>query len=249
MTNSKTLINNLKRELKRQKIGYADLAERLDISVSTVKKMLAKGNFTLERLDLICEVINVEYLELIENVNEEVIKVSKLTHSQEQAMVEDPLLLLMGYATINYWSMEDIVYRYKIPQELVINRLKKLEKFGILELRANNNIRPLVSNGFDWRPDGPILKFIRKHMIPEFFKDDFRETGALQIIKNRALTDKSKKILERKSLELADLFDELAYQDRHYLAGNRDRKGTTMVIAYRSWTLSAWGALAREESN
>lgn len=249
MTNSKTLINNLKRELKRQGIGYAELAEKLEISVSTVKKMLAKGNFTLERLDQICEALNIEYLELIENINEEVIRVSKLTHSQEQAMVEDPLLLLMGYATINYWSMEDIVYRYEIPEEIVIDRLKKLEKFGILELRANNSIRPLVSNGFDWQPDGPILKFIRKHMLPEFFKDDFRESGALQIIKNRALTDKSKKILERKSLELADLFDELAYQDRHYLAGNRDRKGTTLVIAYRSWTLSAWGDLARDESN
>lgn len=248
MTNSKTLIHNLKRELKRQNIGYAELAVKLEMSVSTVKKMLAKGNFTLERLDQICEVINVEYLTLIENVNEEVLKVSKLTQAQEQAMVDDPLLLLMGYATINYWSMDDIAYRYKIPQDLVIARLKKLEKFGILELRANNTIRPLISNGFDWRPDGPILEFIRKYMIPEFFKEDFRESGALQVIKNRALTDKSKKILERKSLELADLFDELAYQDRHFLAGNRDRKGTTLVIAYRSWTLSLFEEVARDET-
>ena len=249
MTNSKTLINNLKRELKNQNISYADLAIRLDISESTVKKMLARGNFTLERLDQICESLNIEYLELIENVNEEVTRVSKLTHSQEQAMVDDPLLLLMGYATINYWSMEDVAYRYKIPEEQILTRLHRLEKFGILELRANNHIRPLISNGFDWRPDGPILKFMRKHMIPEFFKDDFRESGALQIIKNRALTDKSKKILERKSLELADLFDELAYQDRHYLAGNRDRKGTTMILAYRSWTMSVWEAMTNDDSD
>lgn len=249
MTNSKTLINNLKRELKRQKLGYAELAEKLDVSESTVKKMLAKGNFSLQRLDQICEVLNIEYLELIENVNEEVTRVAKLTLSQEQAMVEDPLLLLMGYATINYWTMEDIAYRYKISPEEIIKRYKVLQKFGLLELRSNNRIRPLVSNGFDWLPDGPILKFIRTHMLPEFFDDDFKESGSLQLIKNRALTDKSKKILERKSLELSDLFDELAYQDRHYLAGNRDRKGTTMVIAYRSWTLSGWASLAREETN
>lgn len=249
MTNSKTLIKNLKRELKIQNIGYTELAEKLKISESTVKKMFAKGNFSLHRLDQICEVIGVEYLELIENVNEEVIRVSKLTHSQELAMVKDPLLLLMGYATINYWTMEDILYRYKLPQEDVVRRLKRLESFGILELRANNRIRPLISNGFDWRPDGPILKFIRTYMIPEFFDNDFSESGALQVIKNRALTDKSKKILERKSLELADLFDELAYQDRHFLAGNRDRKGTTMVIAYRSWTLDSWNQLTQENTN
>lgn len=248
-TNSKTLVNNLKRELKRQNISYLDLAEKLEISESTVKKMLAKGNFTLERLDQICEALGIEYLELVENVNEEVTRVAKLTQSQEQAMIDDPLLLLMGYATINYWTMEDIAYRYKLPEDEVLKRYKILEKFGLLELRSNNRIRPLISNGFDWLPDGPILKFIRKHMLPEFFDNDFREAGALQVIKNRALTDKSKEILERKSLELSDLFDELAYQDRHYSAGNRDRKGTTMVIAYRSWTLSAWAALTRENTD
>lgn len=249
MTNSKTLINNLKRELKRQQISYADLAAKLQLSESTVKKMLAKGNFMLERLDQICDALNIEYLELVENVNEEVTRVAKLTHSQEQAMVDDPLLLLMGYATINYWTMEDIIYRYKLPEPEILKRLKKLEKFGILEIRTNNRIRPLISNGFDWRPDGPILQFIRKQILPEFLDDDFKESGALQVIKNRALTDASKKILQRKSLELADLFDELAYQDRHFQAGNRDRKGTTLVIAYRSWTLSNWGAFAREETN
>lgn len=249
MTNSKTLINNLKRELKRQGIGYAEFAERLSVSESTIKKMLSKGNFTLNRLDQICELLNIEYLELIENVNEEVTRISMLTLSQEQAMVDDPILLLMGYATINYWTMEDITYRYKLPQGEIIRRFKQLEKFGLLEFRANGRIRPLVSDGFEWRPDGPILKFIRKYVIPEFFDDDFSSSGALQVIKNRALTDKSKKILARKVLELGDLFDNLAYKDRHYLAGNRDRKGTTMVLAYRSWTLSGWSDLAKNESD
>lgn len=249
MSNSNTLIKNLKRELKKQNIGYSELASKLEISESTVKKMLAKGNFSLHRLDQICEILGVEYLELIESINEEVTRVTKLTLSQETAMVKDPLLLLMGYATINYWTLEDIRYRYKLPEEEIVRRLKRLESFGILELRANNRIRPLISNGFDWRPDGPILKFIRSYMIPEFFDDDFSGQGSLQLVKNRALTDKSKKILERKSRELADLFDELAYQDRHFLAGNRDRKGTTMVIAYRSWTLGSWQAFAKSETD
>jgi len=40
MTNSKTLINNLKRELKRQGIGYAQLADRLNLSESTVMRIV-----------------------------------------------------------------------------------------------------------------------------------------------------------------------------------------------------------------
>jgi len=45
------------------------------------------------------------------------------------------------------------------------------------------------------------------------------------------------------------LFNELAYQDRHYQAGNRDRKGTTLVLAYRSMTYSGWEKHTRDESN
>lgn len=249
MTNSKTLIKNLKRELKRQGISYAELAQRLHVSESTVKKMLAKGNFTLERLDQICRSLDLELLDLVENVNEEVIRITKLTPSQEQAMVEDPKLLLMAYATINFWTMEDIQYRYQLSNDEILPRLLRLQKFGLLELRSNHRFRSLVSNSFEWLPDGPIVKFLRKYMLPEFFAGDFKEAGALQVIKNRSITEQSKKILERKVLELAELFDELAYQDRHYQAGNRDRKGTTFVLAYRSWTLSNWANFSRKDTD
>jgi len=246
MTNSKTLINNLKRELKRQGISYADLAKLLGIAESTVKKILAKGNFTLERLDQICDALNVELLDLVENVNEEVTRLSQFTVSQEQRLVDDPVLLVLAYAAINFWTMEDIIHRYALKEHKIVEKMKILEGFGLLELRANNRIRPLVSNNFQWLPDGPLSEYFRSHFLPEFFDHDFRESGALRLIRYGDLTDQSKKQLERKSLELTELFEQLTYQDRHFQPGNRERKGSALVVAYRSLTISGFGQFARE---
>ena len=245
MTNSKTLINNLKRELKRQGMSYADLAVKLDIAESTVKKMLAKGNFTLERLDQICNALGLELLDLVENVNDEVVRLSRFTVSQEQRLVDDIKLLMIAYAAINFWRLEDILHRYNISEPEVIERLKILQGFGLLELKHNNRIRPLVSNNFQWLPDGPLSEFFRTNFLPDFFDDEFREPGALRLIRYGDLSDTSKKTIERKAQELAELYDKLSYQDRHFRPGNRERKGTTLVIAFRTWMFEGFGKLAK----
>jgi len=245
--NTKHLVDNIKRKLKQENMSYADLAKELSIAESSVKKMFAKRNFSLERLDEICEVLNVELIELVENVNEEVKRITRLTLSQEQTLVDDIKLLLIGYATMNYWNYDDIVHRYSLTDDEILQRLKILHDFGWCEFNSHNrHIRPLVSNRFDWIVDGPIDRFIKDHVVPEFLKDDFKGANALYKIKNGAMTDESKKIFDRKCLELIDLFDDLTYKDRHYQAANRERKGTTVVIASRSWIFGGFANLAHE---
>ncbi len=244
-TNTKTLIINIKRELKRQGINYQDLAYQLNIAESTVKKMFAKGNFSLDRLDQICDALGVELLDMVENVNDEVTRISKLTVQQENALLSDFTLLLVAYAAINFWSLEDILYRYKLERNDVIARLKILEGFGILEVRSNQRIRPLISNNFQWLPDGPLSVFFREHFIPAFFDHDFKEPGSLRVIRYGDLTDQSKVKLDRKCMELVDLYDTLTYQDRHFRPGDRERKSTTMVVAYRTWTIGPWTGIRK----
>ena len=245
--NTRNLVDNIKRELKLKKMNYADLALALDIAESSVKKMFSKRNFSLNRLDQICDVLNLDLRELVENVNEEVEHVTQLTYTQEQSLVADIKLLLIGYAVMNYWTYDDIVHRYSLTDDEIVSRLKILQDYGWLEFRSNKRIRPLVSNRFDWIVGGPIDRFIKEHMVPEFLNDDFKRPHALYKVKNGALTDESKAIFDRKCLELIDLFDELTYCDRHLQAGNRDRKGTSVVLAYRSWTMGAFEQLANED--
>ena len=244
MANTKTVVNNIKRELKRQGISYAMLGGKMGIAESTVKKMFAKGNFSLEKPDLICDALGVDLLSMVENVNEEVNRISSLTVGQEKALLEDLKLLMVAYATINFWSVEDILYRYDLSLEDVMQRLRVLEGFGIVEIRNNNRIRPLISNNFQWLPDGPLSVFFQEHFLPEFFRSDFKGAGALRVIRYGDLSDASKQRLNRKCMELVDLYDQLTLEDRHLLPGDRERRSTTMVVAYRSFTIEPWQEFA-----
>ena len=54
MSSTATLIAALKQELKSAGVTYAELAQRLGMAESSVKRMLAKGEMPLSRLDAIC---------------------------------------------------------------------------------------------------------------------------------------------------------------------------------------------------
>jgi len=66
MARSKQLIDAIKVELKRHSITYRTLAKRLRVSESTVKQMFANGNFSLARLDAICEILDTDIYALME---------------------------------------------------------------------------------------------------------------------------------------------------------------------------------------
>ena len=57
MTTSAALITALKKELKTARMTYADLARALGMAESSVKRMLAKGDMPLSRVDAICRAL------------------------------------------------------------------------------------------------------------------------------------------------------------------------------------------------
>ena len=56
------------------------LANKVGVSESAIKKMFAKGNFSLDRLDQIFEVLDVDLLEMAENVNHQQNMITKNYH-------------------------------------------------------------------------------------------------------------------------------------------------------------------------
>src|SRR5688572_27325651 len=62
------IVDAIKRRLRAQGITYQTLAKRLKVSEPTVKRDLSRGDFSLKRLDVICEVLGVTITDL---VNEE----------------------------------------------------------------------------------------------------------------------------------------------------------------------------------
>ena len=68
MSTSADLVAILKKELKTAQMTYADLAQALGLAESSVKRMLARGDMPLSRIDAICRVLKTDFAELSRQV-------------------------------------------------------------------------------------------------------------------------------------------------------------------------------------
>jgi len=244
MARSKQIIDAVKVTLKQQGVTYRVLAEKLEVSESTVKQMFANGNFSLSRLDAICELLDVDLnalLELSESLED---RVTSISLEQEQALIADPKLLVVAYCLVNHWKVDEIVARYEIGDTEIITLLSRLDKMRLIELQPNNRVRLLMANNFSWHTNGPIEKYFRSTIQTEFFNTSFEEDGALRVIKNGVLTSKGQADLRNRLKMLDSLFDELSEQERRVPIS--DRHGITMILAIRNWEVSIFTDLERK---
>jgi transcriptional regulator with XRE-family HTH domain len=114
MSTTKDLVIALKGELKRQGVTYAALARQLGIAESSVKRILAKGDMPLSRIDEILAVLKMTFAELAEKVVHAQPLRHELTMEQERAVVADRKLLLVAICCLSAWTYEQIVATYRI---------------------------------------------------------------------------------------------------------------------------------------
>ncbi len=164
MSQSKHLVRVIKQELKARHIAYRDLATSLGLSESAIKQMFASGNFSLKRLDQLCEILELEFYELAKLASDQNRALEQLSFEQEERLISDPVLLLVTYCVVNQWSFADIIKRYKISESTCIQKLAELDRMHLAELLPGNRIRPLISLNFRWQPNGPIEQFFRREV-------------------------------------------------------------------------------------
>jgi len=244
MARSKQIVDAIKAELKRHGITYKTLAEKLDVSESTIKQMFASGNFNLSRLDAICEILDSDLHALLEVSDSIEDKITLLKIEQEQALIEDKKLLVVAYCLVNYWSVNEIRARYNIQKTEMISLLAKLDKMRLIELQPNNKVRLLIANNFGWHSNGPIERYFRAQVETEFFNSSFDDEGALRVVKNGVLSKKGQLDLHNRIKMVDSLFDEISQQERRLPL--RDREGVTMILAIRSWQFTIFTDLERQ---
>ncbi len=244
MTTSARLIDTIKRELKARGITYKGLAERLELSESAVKHMFSTGNFSLRRLDDICDVLELGISELVDISETQEQKIEALSEEQELEIMSDMRLLLVAYCLLNYWTFDEIIARYDITPEDGIRYLRKLDRMGFIDLKPGDRVRLLLANNFSWRKNGAIEKFFRSRVQDEFFDHDFQDEDSYRVVKNGMLTRKSMLQLVERLNATGDLFDDTTWEERRLSAD--ERKGTTMVLAIRHWFFEGFKHLERQ---
>lgn len=233
MSQIKLIVQSLKKILKAHNIRYADVAKALNLSEASVKRLFISENFTLERLEKICALMDIELSELFAHVKT-IKTITQLTEEQEQHIVKDIKLLLVATCVVNHWSLADILSFYDISYHECIQKLAFLDKIKILELLPKDRFKLRISANFTWRPNGPIQKFFQKNLQEDFLQSEFLKKDELFIFRFGMLTEESNAMLRKKLQQLAENFTELALED---VPKNMDeRHRSVLLLALRPWT-------------
>ena len=94
MSTTADLVSQLKRALKTAGMTYADLAQTLGMAESSVKRMFAKGDMSLSRIDAICRALALDFAELAQRVADAQPLLAALTLEQPQARLHGDTLSL-----------------------------------------------------------------------------------------------------------------------------------------------------------
>lgn len=235
MAQTVALIAALKQTLKEQGKTYADLAEGIDLSEASIKRLFSEQSFTLKRLDQICEWLGIEFGELVTRAESSLATISELTREQEKELASDTQLLLVTMLVTNRWQFDEILEHFKISKTELIRKLAKLDKLKLIQLLPNNRVKLLTARNFAWRKDGPVQNFFYKNVQSEYFKSRFDGPDESMRYLVGMLSEKSKERMLKQLNRLAREFEDLNREDAKLPL--EQRRGFSLVLAMKPWDL------------
>jgi len=243
MSTTADLVNALKKELKAAQMTYADLAQNLGMAESSVKRMLAKGDMPLSRIDAICRALKLDFAELARRVADAQPMLREMTQEQESAVVADKKLLLVAICVLSQWTLEQITTAYRLSEADCIGYLAQLDRIGIIELRPLNRYRLKLAKTFRWRPHGPVMNYFRDNALLDYFSGGFNGAGeGLLLVHGSVSRALAPSFMERMQ-RVAQDFAQQHQADQKL--GEENREGYTLLLAMRSWEFEAFGMLRR----
>ena len=243
MSTTADLVLLLKKELKAAHMTYADLAGALGMAESSIKRMLARGDMPLSRVDAICRALRLDFAELARRVADAQPLLAELSQAQEKAVVADKKLLLVAICVLSQWTLEQMTGSYRLSEAECIQYLVQLDRIGIIELKPLNRYRLKLAKTFRWRPQGAVMDYFRDNALLDYFSGGFDRGGeGLLLVHGSISRSLAPSFIERMQRVAQDFAQQ--HQADQKLAG-KDREGYTLLLAMRSWEFEAFAALRR----
>jgi hypothetical protein len=223
---------------------YRQLAAAIGVSEPTVKRDLSRGDFSLSRLDRICEALELSLTELAQAPAAGIGLLTQFSEQQERALVRDPRLLVVTYLLVNDWKWAEITSTFQLDDNALVSVLLRLDELGIVNYRPPHRIRKLTARNFSWRKDGPVHEFFLTRVAPEFLRSHFdAPTDELRFI-GGMLSPSSLTQMKSAVERLAQEFEDHARRDARLAL--EAKNGCSMLLAMRQWEFSEFTRLRRK---
>jgi DNA-binding Xre family transcriptional regulator len=245
MSQTRPLIDTLKKELRKQRITYKQVSEALDLSETSVKRLFSEEAFSIKRLEKVCELLHLDISDLVHLMERNIELTSQFTQEQEQELVSDIKLLLVALLLMNKLTFEEIIAVYDISETEGIRLLARLDRMKMIELQPGNRVKLMISQNFEWLPGGPIQKYFESTVQLEFLDSAFNKPGEFRIFASGMISPSANAELTRKMQHLAQEMHDMNI-DAEALPLEQ-RFGTSLMLAIRPWEVEAFKDLRRSK--
>lgn len=232
MRSRQFIFENLRTHIKARNLTLEQIAREIGISVVTIKRSFKQQDCSIERLEQICEVLQLDLRDLVRSSPRPRKFIQQLSYEQEEIFAKNRKLLLVAVCAMSLWTFADMIEHLRIPRNETEKLLHELDKMGFLDLLPGNRYRLRVAREFAWITDGPIMRMV-KSMAGDYFNHTFDGQGEiLKIVNVRMSRQSAEKLGARLALIAQEYADQVAIDSHLPL---NERPPLSICIAARRW--------------
>ena len=235
--------DTLKAVLKQHKLTYKDIAAHLEMSEANIKRIFANQSFTLQRLEQICNLLQMSLSDLFAISEKQQNQLTQLTLEQEQELIDNPKLLLVAVCARDAWDFDDIIKYYDLDQFELIRLFARLDKIKLIQLLPNNHYKLLIAQDFRWLKNGPLERFMEQEVLHRFMASKFDEPNSFRFYLRGRYSQSSIEIIQRKLNQLTKESAILNQEDANLPLHARKHMG--LLFAMRPWEPSLFEQFKR----
>lgn len=230
MNSEMKVLAALKKLLKQQGKTYKDVANWLNLSEGSVKRLFTKGDMRLDRLMTVLSHLGCDMSDLVSMMNANSKQISQISVAQERALVDDVPTLLTAVAVLSQLTFAEIVEYYSFPAQQVEATLLKLDKMRIISLMPHNHYQLNVHANFRWLTGGPIQRYFMETLATNYMGKPLGKEDNLLMLGAMLSTDSSER-LDALIEDFLQRFQELNVIDRPLPL--QEKTSTFVVLAKR----------------
>ncbi len=239
------LFDSLRAHLKARGLTYSQVAEGLDVSEVTIKRIFASNDCSIERLEQMCEFLQLELKDLVKRTPKRRQLIEHLTAKQEEELASNKKLLMVAVCVMALWTFDDMCAYLRMTNVECVRLLNRLDALGFIEVRPKHQYRLLVARDFSWIRGGPIMRLV-KGFSTDYFDHHFEGEGEVLKIINVRVSPEVRETLKAKLEQIAQQYADQVAVDSHLPLS--ERPPLSICIAVRQWVPDFLRELMREDT-
>ncbi|MCM2323741.1 MAG: helix-turn-helix transcriptional regulator [Oligoflexia bacterium] len=168
----KLVLRIIKSALKKNKIHYRDLAQKIGMSESGLKKLFIAEDCSFNRLVQICNAIDISLADVLASLKQMSAKDVRFSPEQQEYFVQHIECFYFFWKLVyERLSVEEIQKHFGLTDSEVFRYLKRLDELKLIQLHENNKVKIPKVGLVRWVGSGPLMRKVRKEWSHELVTD------------------------------------------------------------------------------